>query len=143
MSDYLIAYGERLKRNQEQLISLINDVKEKYPEIEIYVYNDFLKRKTLLNNVLFFKGEQINSIRFHEVPYGWSGCSYPKNGNTHPGGDNVSMPFTADDVANNFKSVTKLIKSHTTKQNQPFTEYFESKKHYLNWYSFYKKYESV
>lgn len=128
MTTYMEAYRARLERNQAALLQLIKDVQEKDPSIEAYTYDDQGSR--LISNVVFIRGESINSVGFHEVPYRWSGCGYPEHGNSHPGGDNVAMPFTADDVISTFKPINTIHKSQS--------ETFQNKEHYLKWYSFYK-----
>jgi hypothetical protein len=139
---YLEAYGERLKRNQSELLQLIKDVLEKDSTIEAYVYNDFLKGECHLQGVVFIKGEKINSVHFHEVPYRWSGCGYGEFGKSHSGGDNVSMPFDADDVINNFRPINSIVhrrKAHNSEE----AEYFKDKQQYLNWCSYLKQYDNT
>lgn len=126
MSDYLTAYRERMERNHNALIELTKNVIKADPEIEAYLYrNDVLQR-----SVIFFKGETINSVSFHEVPYRWSGCGVTN----HAGGENVSMPFNVNDVLTTFKPVTSIL------WRQP-NEYFKSKEDYLKWCSYLKRME--
>ena len=132
MNDYWTAYSERLERNQNDLLQLARDIIKKDSSIEVYVHHGFPKR--FITNIVFFKGDLKNEVAFHEVPYRWSGCGYEEFGKSHPGGENSSMPFDANDVLNTFKHVNKY------KKRQP-NVYFKSKKEYLEWYSFYKKLE--
>lgn len=126
MKTYIEAYGERLDRNEKALLELANKILEIHPEVEIYRHHD-LQRK--VSSLKFFKGELINSIGFHEVPYRWSGCGYGEHSNSHNGGENVCMPFDVEDVMTTFKPVTSI------KFRQP-NEYFKSKEQYLKWHSF-------
>lgn len=126
MSDYFTAHTARMERNDIALHELAADVIKQDPEVEVYFhYDDRYK-----GSVLFFKGEDINSVSFHEVPYHWSGCGLKD----HSGGDNVSMPFDVEDVLTTFHPVTGILKQ------QP-NEYFKSKEQYLKWYSFYKQFK--
>lgn len=130
--NYLEAYRARLERNQSDLIQLIKDVQQKDPLMEAYVY-DYPNR--LLSGVVFIRGEYINSIQFHEVPYRWSGCKYHEFGNSHGGGENSKMPFSADDVLNTMKPINTIKKSSV--------EIFKNKEHYLNWYSYLNLYTPI
>ena len=125
MTTYFEAYQARLERNDKALKDLANEVIKQDPEVEVYFHKD---DNQLKSSVIFFKGEQINSVSFHEVPYHWSGCGVK----SHNGGYNVSMPFDANDVLTTFQPVTNILKS------QP-NEYFKSKEQYLKWLTFYKK----
>lgn len=125
MSDFLTVYRERLKRNHADLLQLIKDVTEKDSSVETYIHKD---KTALINNVVFIKGETINSIWFHEVPYRWSGCGYDEFHKSHSGGENSSMPFDADDVINNFKPIAGVRKSQI--------ENYKSKADYLKWLSY-------
>jgi len=122
---YWTAYRARLERNDKELKELAKKVIESNPNIEVYFHHE----DKFQNNVLFFNGESINSVSFHEVPYYWSGCGFTD----HYGGENSSMPFDVDDVMNTFKSIRSI------KYRQP-NEYFKSKEQYLKWYSFYKRF---
>jgi len=126
MSDYLTAYRERMERNHNALIELAKNVIKADPEVEVYFhyYNKYQ------DGVTFFKGEMINSVQFHEVPYHWSGCGLK----SHNGGDDVSMPFDVNDVLTTFKPITSIL------WRQP-NEYFKSKENYLKWCSYLKKLE--
>ena len=132
MSDYLTDYRARLERNDKALKNLADEVIKAEPEIEVYFhYNNKFQ-----NNVIFFKGEYINTITFHEVPYRWSGCGYSEFGKSHNGDDNVSMPFDVNDVLTTFKPITSILKSQPDK-------HFKSKEQYLKWYSFYERYNKL
>lgn len=124
MSDYFTAHTERMQRNDKALHELAANVIKEDPTIEAYFHHD----DSLKSNVLFFKGENINSVSFHEVPYHWSGCGIKD----HSSGDNVSMPFDVNDVLTTFHPITGILKY------QP-NVYFKSKEQYLKWYSFYKR----
>lgn len=129
MKTYMECYRERLERNSIALKELALEVIKSNPEIEVYFNHN---KEKFQNSVLFFKGEMINSIGFHEVPYRWSGCGYHEFGKYHSGGENSSMPFTVEDVLSTFHPVTEI------KLRQP-NEYCKSKEQYLKWYSFYKR----
>lgn len=129
MSDYLTAYGDRLKRNQAALLQLIKDVLAKDNTIEAYTHNDFLRGERHLEGVVFIKDDSINSIHFHEVPYRWSGCGYGEFERAHSGGENNSMPFEAQDVIHTFKPIQK---------NSYMKD--SSKESYLKWHSYLGKY---
>jgi hypothetical protein len=129
MSDYFKAYRARLERNHNALVQLIKDVQKKDNSVEAYIN----RNDELINHVVFIKDESINSIGFHEVPYRWSGCGYKETHSSHWGGENSSMPFTADDVLSTFTP----IKGSRLSQ----LESFKDKKHYLKWCSYLKKYE--
>lgn len=142
MSDYLTARRARYERNQAALIQLIKDVQEKDPSVEAYVHHETFGTSIPIDSVVFFRGEEINTIDFLEVPYRWSGCGHREFSNSHYGGDNVAMPFTADDVINNFHSVTGVLKSqHIFKSGG--RDMFKSKEHYLEWCSYLKRYETT
>lgn len=126
MSDYFEARKARFIRNEEALIQLIKDVKEKNPNVEVYVY----KNQPFIDSVTFFLGEDINGVGFHEVPYRWSGCGYTEYQKSHHG---LEMPFTANDILTTFSPVTNWKKSNV--------EYFKSKDHYLKWCSYLINYE--
>jgi len=126
MSDYFTDYRARLERNQEALLELAVNVIQADPEVEVYLSNDGAFHRS----VIFFKGETINSVSFHEVPYRWSGCGVTN----HSGGENVSMPFNVDDVLTTFKPITSIL------WRQP-NEYFKSKEQYLKWCSYLKRME--
>ena len=127
MIDYFKAYTERLQRNDDALKSLASEVLKKDPEIEAYFHENNNRYK---NSVIFFKGELINSIQFHEVPYHWSGCGIKD----HSGGENVSMPFDVDDVITTFHPVREILRM------QP-NDFFKSKEQYLKWHSWLKRWE--
>ncbi len=130
MSDYLSSYRQRLIRNNDALKKLADDVIKEDPEIEVYFhYEDRLHQY-----VVFFKGELRNNVGFHEVPYRWSGCGYGEFSYSHMGKANCEMPFTVNDVLTTFKPITEICKFELTKV------FFKSKKDYLKWYSFYKRY---
>lgn len=131
MSDYFTARKLRFERNQADLIQLIKDVQLIDNTVEAYVHSDYPKR--FMERVTFIRGEEINTIRFHEVPYRWSGCGYSENHNSHWGGENSKMPFTAEDVIKTFQPIKGLRKSQV--------ELFKDKEHYLKWCSYLKKYE--
>ncbi len=128
MSDYMTAYRDRLERNQASLIQLIKEVQEKDPAIEAYVYDEQGSR--LIGSVTFFKGELINRIGFHEVPYRWSGCGYGEHSRSHSGGDNIAMPFSADDALTTFHPI-----EHNSRTKDKAT--------YLKWYSFLKNTKTI
>lgn len=132
MNNYLEAYYARIIRNHEDLLKLVTDVLEKDPSVEAYYHKEIDNRR-LISSVVFFKGEEINGIGFHEVPYRWSGCGYSEFSNSHSGGNNCEMPFTAEDVLNNFRSITTIKLRYYT--------YFKSKSEYLKWCSYLKKHE--
>lgn len=111
-------------RNHNELLQLAKQVKELDPTVEAYIHKD-----RLASGVYFIRGESVNVIHFHEVPYGWSGCGYPEFNNTHPGKENVSMPFTAEEVLHTFKLITSI------KKFQP-SEYYKGKEDYLKWLSY-------
>lgn len=123
MKDFLTAYGERLERNSAALLKLATDVMAADPTVEVYCHRDDKHKKGLV----FFKGEEINKIHFHEVPYHWSGCGYAE----HFGGENLAMPFTVEDVLQTFKPVTTVMDRHDT--------FFKSKAEYLKWCSYLQK----
>ena len=122
--DYWEARTARYKRNQEDILQLAKDVMIAYPEIEVYVHNS----DRIISSITFFKGESINSVSFHEVPYHWSGCGFKEHG----GGDNCCMPFDVNDILTTFKPVSDIL------LRQP-NEYFKSKEQYLKWCSWLKK----
>jgi hypothetical protein len=124
---YLEAYRARLERNNDELLALANKVLQldKTNTIRVYVHES----KPFKQNLVFIRGEEINSISFHEVPYHWSGCGHED----HAGGDNVSMPFTVRDVMTTFKPITLVNKS--------INEKFKTVDQFLKWYSFYKEYK--
>jgi hypothetical protein len=140
MSDYFKAYRARLERNQAQIIQLIKDVQEKDNSVEAYVYDQQGSR--LLSGVTFIKEESVNSIHFHEVPYRWSGCGYGEHGNSHYGGENSSMPFTADDVLSTFRPINTVRWRYVNKNpnDHSFIPY-RDKKHYLEWNLFLKPFK--
>jgi hypothetical protein len=124
---YLEAYSARLERNAQELKNLIHEVQKLQPKIKAYVSNH-----GIIQGVVFIDGENINSIHFHEVPYRWSGCGYSEFGKSHIGGENVSMPFTANDVINGFTPVTSKNHTHNTK--------FKNMEQYLKWCSYLTEY---
>ena len=123
--DCYSGYQRRMERNDWELKKIAKEIIKINPEIEVYFYED---DNMYQKNVVFFKGENINTIQFHEAPYHWSGCSI----SNHNGFENCSMPFTVDDVLTTFHPITVVIKS------QP-NEHFKSKEQYLKWHSFYKR----
>ena len=131
---YFEARKERLKRNDKALRELAENVLKADSEVEAYFYYD----SKLQDNVLFFKGDAINSVSFHEVPYHWSGCGVRSHGGIQKDGHDICMPFNVEDVLITFKPVTNIIFRHP--HNRP-TEYFKSKVQYLEWNSFYKRFE--
>lgn len=136
MSDFFKAYRARLERNQEALFKLANDVLDLDPEVEVYFNSANLDR--IKSSVTFFKGENINAVAFHEVPYRWSGCGYDEFRRSHAGGENVSMPFTAEDVLKTFTPITQVHKQHNT--------FYTSKEQYLkssSWKERYYKTQSI
>lgn len=124
--DYMSGYTRRMEKNDWELHQLAKEVIQADPEVEVYFHHD----DKYQDGVKFFKGEMINSVQFHEVPYHWSGCGL----RSHSGGDDVSMPFDVNDVLTTFKPVTSILKS------QP-DRYFKSKEDYLKWSSYLKKWE--
>lgn len=130
MSDFFTAYRLRLERNEADLLKLADEVLKLNPDIEIY-HSKPLERR--IRSLTFFNGEEINSVGFHEVPYRWSGCGYNEHSNSHYGGENVAMPFTANDVLSTFKPVTTVRHRHDT--------FFKSKAEYLKWRSYLIKYQ--
>lgn len=131
MSDYLYAYASRLKRNEAALLKLADEVIALDPEVEVY----HSETHRHISSIVFFKGENINSVAFHEVPYRWSGCGYGEHSRSHSGGENSSMPFTAQDVLNTFKPVTTV---HSTDN-----KFHKSKAEYLKWHSWLIKHQTV
>lgn len=131
MKTYLEAYGERLERNQTALLKLADKVLATNPEIEIYHNSNASDR--FIQGLVFFNGENINSIHFHEVPYRWSGCGYGEFNRSHSGGENVSMPFDVQDVLTTFRPVTSVNHTHSTT--------FKTKDQYLKWCSYLVRYE--
>jgi hypothetical protein len=128
--NYLEAYRARLERNEAALKNLIFDVKKLRPEIKAHVNLN----GGLLKSVTFIRGEDINTACFHEVPYCWSGCGYSKY-NPHYGGENGAMPFSAEDVINNFVPVTTKNHTYDTK--------FKSMEQYLKWCSYLTEYSET
>jgi hypothetical protein len=129
MSEFFIAYAARLKRNEEALIRLIKDVTTKDPTVEAYIVSRDLNRT--IEGVTFIKGDQINQIHFHKVPYRWSGCGYSEHRKYHYGGENYSMPFTAEDVLKTFTPIN---------QERMVTRNFKDKEEYLMWRNYLIKY---
>lgn len=125
---YLEAYRERIKRNESKLFELAKNVLAVNQNIEVYMYKGTQYKKGLV----FFNEEKINSICFHEVPYRWSGCGFTEFGQSHPGIEGSEMPFSVEDVLNNFQSIQSVRKN--------VNENFKSKEHFLKWYSFYTKF---
>ena len=125
--NYQEARRARMQRNNDELLKLADEVIKADSSIEVYI----CRNNRLQNALVFFKGDQINSIGFHEVPYHWSGCGV----NNHTGGENISMPFDVNDVLTTFKPVTNI------KHRQP-NEYFKSKEQYLKWCTYLKRYEN-
>lgn len=125
---YWEAYRARLDRNQADLLKLAADVMAADNEVEVYRHHD---EKRAVSSITFFKGEEINSVSFHEVPYRWSGCGYGEHNGCHSGGDNVSMPFDVNDVLTTFKPVKGMRKSQV--------EVFKTKDQYLKWCSWLTK----
>lgn len=131
MKNYLEAYRERMEKNEADLLKLANEVLAINPKIEVYRHKN---TDRLINGLVFFDGENINSICFHEVPYRWSGCGFPEFGNSHFGNDiTCYLPFTADDVIKTFHPVTDVNNTHNTK--------FEDKEQYLKCLSYLTKYK--
>lgn len=114
MADYWTARRARFIRNQFDLIVLACKVIKIDPSVEIYVHRDYHKR--FLDAIVFIKGEKINEIAFHDVPYRWSGCGYEENwqGNYHSGGPNHKMPFNENDVLTTFHPI--VSKAYNNKQ---------------------------
>jgi hypothetical protein len=119
--DYFEARQERYKRNEKAIFELIRDVIKTDPQVKAYISNS----DKIASHVTFFKGEEINSVSFHEVPYRWSGCGYKEHGGSN---NNLEMPFDVNDVLTTFKPITSIL------DRQP-NEYFKSKKQYLKWHS--------
>lgn len=120
MKNYFEAHAERMQRNNDQLISLAKEVLSIDNSIEIYSN----RNEKLSDGLIFIKGENINTIQFHEVPYHWSGCGYTDHG----GGENISMPFDAQDVLNTFKPIKTAMWT--------YKEPFKNRAQYLDWYSY-------
>lgn len=118
--NYLEAHFARMQRNNDQLISLAKEVLAIDSTIEVYINRNEKNQ----NGIVFIKGETINSVQFHEVPYHWSGCGV-KN---HGGGENISMPFDAQDVLSTFKPITTVMWS--------YKEPFKNRAQYLKWCSY-------
>lgn len=131
MKTYLEAYRERLERNQSNLFDLAKAILKINPAIEIYHHKD---EKRLKSGIVFFDGEKINNINFHEVPYRWSGCGFTEFGKSHSGIEGSEMPFSNEDVLTTFKPITSERKS--------INENFKTKEQYLKWYSFLTKFEN-
>lgn len=127
--NYFEAHRARMQRNNDALLKLADEVIEADSSIEVYI----CRNDNLQSSVSFFKGELINGIGFHEVPYHWSGCGI----SDHSGGENISMPFTVDDVLKSFSPVTNIVNRRPT---QHTVEYFKSKEQYLKWCSYLKQY---
>lgn len=123
--DYLEARTARYKRNEEAILKLVKEVLLADSEIEVYTQRD----KKTISSITFFKGEDINSISFHEVPYRWSGCGFKEHGGSN---HNLDMPFDVNNVLTTFKPVSSIL------LRQP-NEYFESKEQYLKWSSWLKQ----
>lgn len=115
MKTYFEAHRERLENNQTALLKLAGEVLAKDPTIEIYHYKD-----QLIPGLIFIKGEKINSVHFHEVPYRWSGCGHREFSNSN---HTLEMPFSADDVLSTFKPIAGKRLSQV--------ETFKNKAHYL------------
>jgi len=130
MKTYIEARQERLERNQAQLFELAKSVLKSDPKIEIYHYDG----DRPVQGLVFIKGENINSIHFHEVPYRWSGCGYGEHNNSTYGGENYSMPFTTEDVITTFQPITTVKKT--------YKDCFKSIESYLEWCSYLTKYNS-
>jgi len=134
MGNYFEARLARYKRNSVAILELIKLVMEADSEIEVYLHRDCITGSDVVSSVTFFKGEQINSISFHEVPYGWSGCGHKEHGGYHKGGENHSLPFEVADVLTTFKPVTNIL------SRQP-SEFFKTKEEYLKWCSWLVRFE--
>lgn len=128
----MTAYIARKQRNNDALLKLAKKVIEIDSSIEVYHH----KSDKQISSLTFFKGEEVNGIGFHEVPYRWSGCGYTEHGKSHKGKDNLSIPFDLADVLTSFHPITDI------KHRQP-NEYFESKEQYLKWCSYLKKYSNL
>lgn len=128
MKTYFDSYRERLERNQSKLFNLAKAVLKINHNIEVYHHKD---ENRIKSGLIFFDGEKINSIQFHEVPYRWSGCGYSEFGTSHNGIEGSEMPFNIYDVLETFKPIT------TVRKNQKET--FKSKEQYLNWCSYLTK----
>lgn len=131
MEGYFEARTKRLERNQVALFELADEVLKADPKIEVYHHH----ADAFIQGLVFIKGEDINSVQFHEVPYRWSGCGHGEFNSSHSGGENVSMPFTKEDVLTTFSPITSKRKSSI--------ELFKSKKHYLDWCSYLVKYKNT
>ena len=128
MNSYMTDYKRRLVKNNLALQQLAKDVMEIDPLVTAYLHHD---ESHLNHYMVFFRGEEINSITFREAPYHWVGCGH----SNHPGKDkSVDMPFESMDVLSTFKPVTSVI-------NRQPDEYFKSREHYLKIYSFLKPYK--
>ncbi len=119
--DFWEAKTARYKRNEEAILKLVKEVLADDSEIEVYVHNS----DKVISSVTFFKGEQINSISFHEVPYRWSGCGFKEHGGSN---HNLEIPFELNDVLTTFYPISNIL------LRQP-NEYFKSKEQYLKWCS--------
>ena len=124
------AYRARLERHQKALVKLTQDVQTLDPTVEAYVSN-LHDGSGLLLGVTFFKGEEINSIHWHEVPYRWSGCGHEEHRNSYHAHE---MPFFVEDVFAHFEPV----KGKRLGEGQNF----KSKEHYLNWLSYLKPFDA-
>lgn len=133
MKGYWEAYAARLQRNEEQLLQLAKEVVAIDPEVKVYVSH---LSKRYHSSITFVKGETINRIGFHEVPYRWSGCGYEEIGTGHPGGENSSMPFSAETVIETFKKITSEVKRHSRRKGP---EHFKSIEDYFGHYTFHKE----
>jgi len=124
---YFKARAERTIRNNDNLKHLADMVMEADSRIEVYHH----KSVPYIESITFFKGEEINTIGFHDIPFRWSGCGFKEiktHGDKRAKGGQLEMPFTVADVLNNFEAI------------QP-NHRFKTKEEYLKWYNYLTKYE--
>jgi hypothetical protein len=124
---YFEARQKRTEDNHRDLHQLAKDVFKKDPNVKAY----FNRNDSLHESVVFIRDEEICSIGFHEVPFGWSGCGYPefpKEKRRYDNDINGRLPFNSDDVLNHFKPIQNIKLTHNT--------YFDSVDQYLKWYSY-------
>jgi len=117
---YFEAKKQRCYKNQEELLQLAKEVKEADSNIDIYKN----KNQSIIEGLTFIKGELIKSVRFHSVPYRWSGPIKRTREVTRY----LGMPYTANDIINGLCSITNVHHHHDT--------YFKSMEEYLKWCSY-------
>lgn len=106
------AYRARMKRNNDELKSLADDVIKLDSSIE--VYHHYSERN--ISSITFIKNDKVTGVSFTNVPYRWNG---PKN-RSKKDVKNIGIPFTAEDVLGSFHSFGKIFnakKDKTDKEN--------------------------